>query len=73
MTNDINVQASSVQRNHKDVALELTKMYLDRFAVDSLEEIQEVYSKFYAVSVNIEAKNFKRTSVLQDLVSEKVR
>ena len=73
MDNNINITPNPIQRNQRDVALELTKMYLDRFSVDSLEEMQEVYSKFYAVCVNIEIKNLKRTSALRDLVSEKVR
>ena len=73
MDNNINIAPNPIQRNQRDVALELTKMYLDRFSVDSLEEMQEVYSKFYAVCVNIEIKNLKRTRALRDLVSEKVR
>ena len=73
MDNNINITPNPIQRNQRDVALELTQMYLDRFSVDSLEEMQEVYSKFYAVCVNIEIKNLKRTSALKDLVSEKVR
>lgn len=41
-------------------------MYLDRFSVDSFKKMHEVYSKSYAVSVNIELKSLKRTSTLQD-------
>ena len=37
MDNNINIAPNPIQRNQRDVALELTKMYLDRFSVDSLE------------------------------------
>lgn len=70
MANDINVKPSPIQRNNRDIAIELTKMYLKDFGIQSLEDMQEVYAKFYAVSTLMERKSYAE---LEELVSENLK
>jgi hypothetical protein len=50
MTDTIKTEPTPIQRNDKDVAVELTKLYYQIFACDGADEIANIYLKFYATS-----------------------
>ena len=58
MANEVN------QKNHKDIALELTQIYLRQFPIESLKDMQDVYTRFYATSVLAENKKYEELEEL---------
>ena len=40
----------NTQRNDRDIALELTKLYCDEYTITEENELEEQYAKFYALS-----------------------
>ncbi|NLW17437.1 MAG: hypothetical protein GX033_07325 [Firmicutes bacterium] len=44
----------AVQRNKLDVALELTHLYYSERLVDNVEQIQKVFTRFYAIADLVE-------------------
>jgi hypothetical protein len=59
MADDIRVSPTPIQRNVKDVALELTLLYYQNNNTDSIEEIQETYAKFYAIAETLRRSHYK--------------
>lgn len=51
LADEVKVNPTPIQRNYNDVATELTQLYFSRFGFDNIEEIQEVYTKFYATAL----------------------
>jgi hypothetical protein len=49
MSNELKVIPTPIQRNYNDVAMELTQLHFSSRNSD-VEEIQEVYKKFYATA-----------------------
>lgn len=49
---DVNVSPTPIQRNSADVAVELTREYLNRSAtvIDSVDDIASIYTKLYSVA-----------------------
>ncbi|MCJ0932937.1 hypothetical protein MST22_17435 [Virgibacillus halodenitrificans] len=58
-----------VQRNNRDVALELTQLYINKHVAVELENIEEAYSRFYALSCYLETVD---NYTLKELISEEV-
>jgi len=50
MSDTIKTQPTPIQRNDRDVAVELTKLYYEHFACEDIDEIANTYIKFYATS-----------------------
>lgn len=50
MPDNVSVTPTPIQRNILDVAMELTQLYYNSHQTGSLEEMQETFSKFYAVA-----------------------
>ncbi len=50
MTEKTKVAPVLMQRNKFDVAMELTHLYYRDQLVDSIEEVQEAFTKFYATA-----------------------
>lgn len=63
IANDIKVSPTPIQRNALDVAMELTKMYVERTPVDA-EELDSVFARFYAVANTLQNKSSSHLSVL---------
>lgn len=51
MANEIEIKPAPIQRNPMDAAIELCKLYYERFAMESIEEVQETFLKFYSVAI----------------------
>ncbi|TKI70107.1 hypothetical protein FC756_08355 [Lysinibacillus mangiferihumi] len=49
MTDRISVQPTPIQRNSKDVAIELLKLHVSRGPVEP-EHIEELYTKYYSLA-----------------------
>ncbi len=47
---DIKVEPTPIQRNDRDVAVELTKLYYSTFGFKNADEIANTYLKFYATA-----------------------
>lgn len=47
MTDTIKVDPTPIQRNDRDVAIELTKLYYERNDFENADEIVDIYLKFY--------------------------
>ncbi|MBZ0312755.1 hypothetical protein AB2T96_11135 [Clostridium butyricum] len=59
MSDTVNVQPTPIQRNHRDVALELTQLYYSRARVKedyTVEGIRDTYIKMYATVLECECK-----------------
>lgn len=74
MANDLKVSANPIQRNRNDVALELTKLHLMEEEDRSVENIQLVYSKFYAIARSMELLGHgdEVPSILSTLVPKEI-
>lgn len=51
MADTVNIETTPIQRNERDVAIELTKLYFSRFRTrenSTFDDIRDVYCKFYA-------------------------
>jgi hypothetical protein len=72
MAEAINVNPTPIQRNTLDVATELTQLYFKARTPADVEEIQDVYSKFYAVALTMQSKHPRSLSKLipEDLVKK---
>ena len=57
MSEEIKVKPTPIQRNELDVAMELTQLYYGTHDINSIEEMQSTFVKFYA-SVGI-AENMR--------------
>ncbi|MFC5466769.1 hypothetical protein [Lederbergia graminis] len=68
MAEDIKVERVS-QRNEFDVAVDLTKLYLDEFTISDEEEIEKQFATFYALAVTLKNTD---TYHLQKLVPEEI-
>lgn len=57
MEEDMKLKSTPIQRNEYDVAIELTNLYFS-YRTDSpeVEEIQQVYARFYAVVCGMDVK-----------------
>lgn len=66
MSDNININPTPIQRNTKDVATELTLEYYKLHPDMTVEEIAEVYTKFYATAYVISMPHY---SSLTDFVS----
>lgn len=64
MTNDENRQ-----RNDRDVAVELTKIYCEQYVLSAEHEIEEQYAKFYALSTYLSNTDPQR---LKSLLPEEI-
>lgn len=77
MGQEVQVKANPnpIQRNLNDVAMELTTVYLRKFGVDSAEDIQRIYAKFYAVALATErvASSYKVPENFVETVMEKIK
>lgn len=76
MGEKIEIKSNPIQRNRRDVATELTKLYIESSkGVDfKIEEIQEAYIKFYATVSSVEmteagySPNDKFKSIIPDIL-----
>jgi hypothetical protein len=50
MADNIYVSPTPIQRNKFDVAVELTNLHSSRFGFTSEENIQEIFSQYYALA-----------------------
>lgn len=50
MSEEIKVKPTPIQRNAFDVAMELTEIYIQRIGIDSEEEIEERFMKYYSIA-----------------------
>ena len=66
---DLNVKPTPIQRNKFDVAMELTQLYIDRIAVEGIEDIEKAFARFYALAVFCERSS---PTELQKLLSEEL-
>jgi hypothetical protein len=77
MADNVNVNPTPIQRNQRDVAMELTKLYFDRQGREefTIDKIKEVYINFYSVAKTIEyvpyQSNFNPTveKLAKDIIS----
>ena len=59
MSEEVRVAPTPIQRNELDVAMELTEMYYKHNAFpESIEELRETYSKFFAVAKGLNNTSF---------------
>lgn len=65
MADKLNVSPTPIQRNRLDVATELTHLYFGDRTSQSINEISEVFAKFYAI---VQITDSKSNSELQSLV-----
>ncbi len=70
MVNDINVKPTPIQRNALDVATELTLKYYSMYSTESVEEMQEIFLKFYSVA---EAGRILNYAELKEYMPEKMK
>jgi hypothetical protein len=68
MSETISVSPTPIQRNSADVALELTELYFKRYGLDSMQDITDAYSKFYATAEYLRMNHRK----LENLVPEDI-
>lgn len=54
MAEDIRVNLKPIQRNLHDVALELTQLYYENHHMGDVEEVQEIYARFYAIAAKMD-------------------
>jgi hypothetical protein len=54
MAEDIKVNLKPIQRNINDVALELTQLYYENHHMGDVEEVQEIYARFYAIAAKMD-------------------
>ncbi|HHZ12833.1 MAG: hypothetical protein ACOX1R_02885 [Caldicoprobacterales bacterium] len=54
MAEDIKVNLKPIQRNLHDVALELTQLYYENHHMGDVEEVQEIYARFYAIAAKMD-------------------
>ena len=54
MAEDIKVNLKPIQRNLHDVALELTQLYYENHHMGDVEEVQEIYARFYAIAARMD-------------------
>lgn len=50
MSEEIKVKPTPIQRNAFDVAMELTQIYIQRIGIDSAEDIEERFMKYYSIA-----------------------
>jgi hypothetical protein len=60
MSEKIEIKPTPIQRNAYDVAVDLTKIYYESFTPRSVEEIQDTFMKFYAVTKRAPSINHER-------------
>lgn len=60
MADAIKVNPTPIQRNILDVATELTQLYYKASSPANVEEIQETYSKFYAIALTMQATHYPK-------------
>ena len=75
MSENVKTSPNPIQRNFRDVAFELSKLYLDRQNVIDLEKIQSTYIKMYAAVVAADVKSTGRqpNEVIKELIPEELR
>ncbi|MHB8062140.1 MAG: hypothetical protein ACYDG2_05805 [Ruminiclostridium sp.] len=50
MADDIKINPNPIQRNAFDVAVELTELYRSYHRFESVQDLQETFTKFYATA-----------------------
>lgn len=56
MAENVSVSPTPIQRNAKDVAIELLNLHLEREAV-SAEELSGLYAKYYTLAYTLDRKS----------------
>jgi len=69
----VKVEPRPIQRNVHDVAVELTHLYYENKPIGSIEELQEVYTKFYATAIISERTKVNNISAFKDLLSDDLK
>jgi len=60
MAEEIKVKPAPIQRNSQDVAIELLNLHIQNTVVDcSVENLQNLYAKFYSTARALEGIHFK--------------
>ncbi|WP_099157284.1 hypothetical protein [Virgibacillus ndiopensis] len=57
MAENIKVKPTPIQRNPLDVAMELTKIYIEKGFQTEPENLEDIYSRFYAVAATLHHKH----------------
>jgi len=74
MTEQVKVSPAPIQRNDRDVAIELTKLHLRTNTVYEEKELANLYASFYALSANLSNGNSKRLlPLLNEDIKEKIK
>jgi hypothetical protein len=68
MSDTIKTEPTPIQRNDKDVAMELTKLYAENFGCENADELAEIYLKFYATSAGASAKGYSLISLMPEVL-----
>jgi Fic family protein len=69
MAENVKVKPTPIQRNANDVAVELLTLRARIFGIDSPDDIETLFAKYYAIADVCERKGVKD---LQKLVSEDI-
>lgn len=59
MSDDTKLKPVSIQRNPLDVATDLTLMYYSSHSIESKEDVQDTFLRFYAVSEAARLSNYR--------------
>lgn len=69
MSGNVSVKPTPIQRNPIDAAMELTQMYFKQGFYTGTEKLEDIYSKFYALTYYLDRSS---PSQLIDLVPEEI-
>lgn len=60
MADDIKVSPTPIQRNPLDVATELTLRYYETYNVESKEDVQDTFLRFYVMAETASKTNYRK-------------
>lgn len=72
MAENIRVNPTPIQRNHLDVATELTQLHFKTFPVENESEVKKIFTEYYSLVMCLEATRMKDWTKLKDFLPEDI-